>query len=413
MKRAKIVKLVVSFVLILFFVSVVPQAWAAAEGDMTVLRAAHRGNVSAMRRIGMRMYRGCSVGDPSTGIQWLEKAAEKGDIEAMYDLGRIYQSKKDQGRAAEYFKQAAKRGHSKASERLEKLPLEHSLEFVEKKAKSGNYKACMRLLKAYLLGEEDIQIDADDAWKWYKQAVKLKPQESREALKKWNASQTVPIWEELAKNKEDEEALMHLAELYSQGADGLPKDEGKAKKYYQEAATAGNLQAAAWLKERGIPFETKAERDERLAREAEARRKAEAARQERERREQQMANEKHRNLLRSLLRDHGRERADFLCCYGDDNPYDEEVSLGKLSTMNEFNQFYLKGRVYQKISDSRFLALANGTTISVVVPPDVKINFADKDLVHGIFMRDGSYSYETVSGQWKEVRNYIIVAGSN
>ncbi len=412
MKRVRIEKLVVSIVLILFSVLVMPQAWA--EGDIDVLRAAHRGNVNAMRRIGMRMYRGCSVGNPSAGIQWLERAAEKGDVEAMYDLGRIYQSKKDYGRAAEYLKQAAEQGHSKASERLEKLPLEHSLELVEKKAKSGNYKACMRLLKAYLLGGEDIQIDADNAWNWYEQAAKLKAQETRETIKKWNASQTVSLWEKIVdKNRDDEEVLMYLAELYEKGADGLMKDEEKAKKYYQRAATSGNLQAVAWLKERGISFETKAERDARLAREAEAKRKAEAARQERERREQEMANEKHRDLFRSLLRDHGRERANFLCCYGDANPYDEEISLGKLSTMNEFSQFYLSGRVYQKISDSRFLALANGTTISVVVPPDVKINFADKDLVHGIFMRDGSYSYETVSGQWKEVRNYIIVAGSN
>ena len=269
MERSKIVKLVVSIALILFSMSVMPQAWAAAEGDMTVLRAAHRGDVNAMRRIGRRMYRGCSVGDRSTGIQWLEKAAGKGDAEAMYCLGRIYQSKGSEKLAAEYLEKAVKEGHAKAASALEKLSLEYSCACVIEKAKSGSYRACMRLLKAYLIGGDGVNADINEAFKWYKQAATMKEKETRETLKKWNASQTVPMWEELAKNKEDEEALMHLAELYSQGVDGLPKDEEKAKQYYKEAATAGNLQAVAWLKEKGVPFETKAERDARIARERE------------------------------------------------------------------------------------------------------------------------------------------------
>ncbi len=120
MERSKIVKLVVSIALILFSMSVMPQAWAAAEGDMTVLRAAHRGDVNAMRRIGMRMYRGCSVGDRSTGIQWLEKAAGKGDAEAMYLLGRIYAAKNNHELSDEYLKKAADRGYTKAVVYLKK-----------------------------------------------------------------------------------------------------------------------------------------------------------------------------------------------------------------------------------------------------------------------------------------------------
>lgn len=120
MERAKIVKLVVSIALILFSMSVTPQAWAAAEGDMILLRAAHRGNADAMRRIGMRMYRGCSVGNRSTGIQWLEKAAGKGDAEAMYLLGRIYAAKNNRELSDEYLKKAADRGSIKAVAYLEK-----------------------------------------------------------------------------------------------------------------------------------------------------------------------------------------------------------------------------------------------------------------------------------------------------
>ena len=242
-----------------------------AEDDVTLLKAAHKGSVSAMRRIGMRMYQGrCSRGNPSLGIKWLEKAVEKGDAEAMYCLGRIYQNKGNEKLAAEYLEKAAEAGYGKSSAAMEKLPLKYSLDGVTEKAKSGNYKACMRLLKAYLLGGDGVNLDANEAFKWYNQAVKIKEQKTRETLKKWNASQTVALWEKIAnKNKDDRGALIYLAELYEKGADGLSKDDEKAKKYYQEAATAGDLQAVAWLKEKGVPFETKAERDARLARERE------------------------------------------------------------------------------------------------------------------------------------------------
>ena len=127
MERSKIVKLVVSIALILFSMSVMPQAWAAAEGDMTVLRAAHRGDVNAMRRIGMRMYRGCSVGDRSTGIQWLEKAAGKGDAEAMYLLGLIYAAKKNSELSKVYLEKASKLGNEKAIAYLRKREKERVL----------------------------------------------------------------------------------------------------------------------------------------------------------------------------------------------------------------------------------------------------------------------------------------------
>ena len=241
-----------------------------ADTDLEVLKAAHKGDVDAMRRIGMRMYRGCSRGNPTLGIEWLKKAVRHGDVEALYCLGRIYQTKGNAKLAVEYLEQASEKGFEKATKALEKMPLEFSRELVEKKAKSGNYKACIRLLKAYLLGGDGVGIDLDTAWKWSEQAMKLKSKETRETIKKWDASQTVPLWEKIVdKNKDDREALMYLAELYEKGADGLSKDEEKAKKYYQEAATAGDPQAVAWLKERGLTFETKAERDARIARERE------------------------------------------------------------------------------------------------------------------------------------------------
>ncbi len=91
-----------------------------AQDDFTLLRAANKGDASAMRRIGIRMYQGrCSRGNPSFGIKWLEKAVEKGDLEAMYFLGRI-RIQKDRDLGLSYLKRAANGGHKKAKEALKK-----------------------------------------------------------------------------------------------------------------------------------------------------------------------------------------------------------------------------------------------------------------------------------------------------
>lgn len=92
-----------------------------AQDDVTLLKAAHKGNVSAMRLIGKRMYRGrCSRGNPSMGIRWLEKAVEKGDAEAMYFLGRIYAAKKNSELSKVYLEKASKLGNEKAIAYLRK-----------------------------------------------------------------------------------------------------------------------------------------------------------------------------------------------------------------------------------------------------------------------------------------------------
>lgn len=92
-----------------------------ADTDLQLLKAAHRGDVASMRRIGWRMYKGCSRGNPSTGIEWLEKAGKHGDSEAMYLLGRIYAVKKNNELSQVYLERAANSGNAKAIAYLRKL----------------------------------------------------------------------------------------------------------------------------------------------------------------------------------------------------------------------------------------------------------------------------------------------------
>ena len=52
-------------------------------------------------------------------LYWTHKAAEKGDSQAMYNLGDIYEHRKrDEKNAQLWFKKAAAKGHKEAKERV-------------------------------------------------------------------------------------------------------------------------------------------------------------------------------------------------------------------------------------------------------------------------------------------------------
>ena len=56
-------------------------------------------------------------------VKWFEKAAERGNVEAMYYLGECYRDgsgvDEDQKKAVEWFTKAAEQGHEEAKAELE------------------------------------------------------------------------------------------------------------------------------------------------------------------------------------------------------------------------------------------------------------------------------------------------------
>lgn len=115
---------ILSFAIV--FLTYAVAAHLSAIDDLTLLKAAHNGDVDSMRRIGIRMYRGCSRGNPSLGIEWLKKASENGDCKAMYCLGRIYYDKGNKDLAHNYLVNAATRGNIKAESFLHEKGLPFS-----------------------------------------------------------------------------------------------------------------------------------------------------------------------------------------------------------------------------------------------------------------------------------------------
>lgn len=390
-----------------------------AKGDQyrELLRSAHRGDVVAMRKVGIRKFKGNGTPvDRKNALLWLEKAADGRDTEALYFLGNLYMKgsyvSKNNMKAAEYFKKAADMGLEKAKEKLAELPLEVSLESTTELADKGDIKACLRIAKAYLSGEEGLGRDSDKGLKFFKKALKIDKVAATKKLKSWPLKDTVGVWQYVAENADDEEAALFLAGAYANGDKGIDTDMDMAKKYYAMAATNDNAEAVSWMREHGFSFETKAEKQARLAREKEEQKKRAAAAAEAERLRREQFQDECRAVVRKALISSGHSSADFLAVRSSDRVEDVTLQLSTLDQRKDMNDFLITMKVSQNIGRNQFLCFGNRASdapVSVVVPKDIKVNIADGDKVSGVFLRDGNYEYETRSGQWRTVRNYILI----
>lgn len=96
-----------------------------ADTPVEILKRARRGDRIAMRQIGRRLIQGDGVPrEVSSGIGWLEKAADEGDDVAMLMLGDIYRNgigvSRNMRKAIRYYEQAESAGSEVAVRRLEK-----------------------------------------------------------------------------------------------------------------------------------------------------------------------------------------------------------------------------------------------------------------------------------------------------
>ena len=86
-------------------------------------KAADKGNVNAQYYIGKLYYKGKGIEkDYKKAFEYLKKAAEQGHVDAQYYLGKCYYDgkgvEKDYEKAFEYLKKAADKGHIDAQYNL-------------------------------------------------------------------------------------------------------------------------------------------------------------------------------------------------------------------------------------------------------------------------------------------------------
>lgn len=171
-----------------------------------LLRAARGGDVESMRILGKMLIEGKGVKrDVKNGVKWMKMAAEAGDAGAMLIMGDLYRNgtgvPHDMEKAVEYYILADENGNKTAAKRLNKLSLEESLPWWEKKVADGNKKATLKLMLAHATGDE-IPQDLDKAKDLYELANKKWPKDTEKALEKLTEEQRTEL---LADNESEEE----------------------------------------------------------------------------------------------------------------------------------------------------------------------------------------------------------------
>lgn len=193
--------------------------WKSLE---SLEKAAREDKLSAQADLG-RYY--ILSGQYEEALPWLQKAAKKGNAEAIYLTGFCYQSGRcgqeaDLRKAIKYYKKAARKNHYAALYKMAQLLYEgqgvkqnktKAAVYMKRAADKGSLDAWRFLAEAHYTGKTDgFKQD-------YKKAKKY--------------------WEKLAA-EEDVQAFYRLAGLYHDGQ-GVPKDLNQAFEWNLYAAQAG------------------------------------------------------------------------------------------------------------------------------------------------------------------------------
>lgn len=148
-----------------------------SKGIEWLKKAADRGNTEAMRSIAYCYQTGLGVKrDSVQQISWTKKAADYGDPISMVTIGYYHELgwglPKDDQKAKELYLKAIDKGSSEASMYLalferEKGNITNFLHYLEKSANGGYVPAQFELGDMYEKGLHGVKKDLDEATRWY------------------------------------------------------------------------------------------------------------------------------------------------------------------------------------------------------------------------------------------------------
>lgn len=206
--------------------------------------------------------------DPAEAVLWLEKAASRGQLDALRMLANLYDKGgevgKDAVKAAEYFRRAAVRGDREAAFRAGDYADAQGRNpepWYWQAAVQGHPEAQYRLARLrqkYAGSDKAVQ---GEAASWYrKSADQGNPAAALQLgilLETGTGVAAAPAealsWYEKAAAANDPEALFRLGNLYDRGL-GTPPDFARARDYYARAAALGHKGAEEVLqKAAGLP----------------------------------------------------------------------------------------------------------------------------------------------------------------
>ena len=170
-------------------------------------------------------------------LEILKSAAEEGNVEAQFKLGRCY-----------YYGEGVEQDKAEA------------VKWYRKAAEQGNADAQSSLAFCYALGE-GVPKDRNEYRKWLRKAAEQEKIESQEDLAAdyWlndprDIAEAIKWWRKAAENEHVTSdydrmvrgtAQLRLGERYEKG-EGVPKNKAEAERWYRKAADNGNT----WAKER-------------------------------------------------------------------------------------------------------------------------------------------------------------------
>lgn len=123
----------------------------ACNRDMRLRMRAANGNPAAMRELGEKLRGMGNHIDGNEGLRWLQMAAEKGDVQAMYSLGAEYDSPPGSNQKALYW--------------------------YKKGAEGGNVMCMMKLCNAYRYGRFGLKKDPIESKYWFDKIDAIKRKE--------------------------------------------------------------------------------------------------------------------------------------------------------------------------------------------------------------------------------------------
>jgi len=194
-----------------------------AKAKPLLEKAAAAGDPIAMNLLADHL-RGKDEGDEAAAVEWLRKAAKAGSVEAIAKLAYRYENgkgvEKNQRKAFDYYKMAAKAG----------LPMAQ--------AKLGDY---------YAFGYANVETDMTEAKKWYARAALAKNPKGLFYLGTF-AYQGIGEKKDVVKAAKlfilsarlgEPHAQYNLAKFHLKG-EGVPKDPAAAAYWFRQAALRGD-----------------------------------------------------------------------------------------------------------------------------------------------------------------------------
>jgi TPR repeat protein/GTPase SAR1 family protein len=194
-----------------------------------------------------------------TAAAWWRRAAEKGDAEAMHNLGVCYANgngvEKSAEKAVEWYTRASEKGDAKAMNNLGSCygkgngvekSVEKAVELWTRAAKKGSAMSMRSLGVCYANGN-GVEKSAEKAVEWYTRAAENGDAEAMSDLGECydngtgvekSAEKAVECWTRAAAN--DNETAMHYLGACFENGNGVEKSVEKAFQWWRRAAQKGD-----------------------------------------------------------------------------------------------------------------------------------------------------------------------------